>query len=138
MNLKSTFVAIAATTALTGAVLVPATVQAKPCFFSQQGGMIDSTSLIDPANPTTVQATTGDFKPVGIAGAILGSLFAGGMMLKRRFHRPVAPLKPTQAEGIPEPLSEDAFVVSEFAIEIPKAALQSARPSDEADLTSIR
>ncbi|WP_088893347.1 hypothetical protein [Leptolyngbya ohadii] len=142
MKLRSTFAAIAATTALTGAVLLTEAAHAKPCIFSQ-GGITENSAPESPVVDPTSQVNGSDFNKLGIMGAgfaVLGGLFAGGMMLKRKFDRKAEPLTeqeiPTadQTEQLPESL----YVPSSFAIEVPKEALRSSQAVEEAELTSVR
>lgn len=155
MKLKSTFAAIAATTVLMGAVL-PNAAQAKPCIFSQQGGITDSAPA-DPALNSPTEAGVDGLSRLGIVGAgfaLLGSLLAGGMVLKRRFDRQPEPLVeqeiPTEAQSNEElneqsiASAEPLFVPSSFGIEVPPEALRSIQESaasesvSESALTSVR
>lgn len=145
MKLKSTLAAIAATTVLMGAVL-PNAAQAKPCIFSQQGGITDSAPSDSSLDPTT-QAGMDGWSRLGMVGsgfALLGGLLAGGVVLKRRFDRQPEPLVeqeiPTEAQSS-EQFSESAeplFAPSRFGIEVPPEALRSIQKSEESDLTSVR
>lgn len=142
MKLKFAFAAIAATTALTGAVLLTATGQAQACIYGEQGGITNTTpSDVPPVDLTSTQADIGNLNQLGIVGAsfaVLGSLFAGGVILKRRFDRKSEPLieEETQTE-LPNQLPEPLFEPSEFSIAIPPEVLQSIN-SEESDLTSVR
>ncbi|MBD2092038.1 hypothetical protein H6F67_19505 [Microcoleus sp. FACHB-1515] len=144
MKLKSAFAAIAATTALTGAVLITTTAQAQPCIYGEQGGITNTTPSDAPSiDPITTQADVGNLNKLGIVGAsfaILGSLFAGGMLLKQRFDRKSEPLiEESQTEVLPSQLPEPLFEPSEFVIVIPPEVLQSIQASEVSDeLTSAR
>ncbi|WNZ27733.1 hypothetical protein HJG54_33370 [Leptolyngbya sp. NK1-12] len=145
MKLKSTIAAVVATSALVGAVLLPEMAQAKPCIFSQQGGITDSAPSSNPtADPTTTQADLNDLNKLGIVGAsfaVLGGLLAGGVFLKRRFDRKSEPLEADmQPEVLPTQLANPLAVPTEFAIEIPPEVIQSIRATEESnsELTSAR
>lgn len=145
MKLKSAFAAIAATTALTGAVLLTTTAQAQPCIYGEQGGITNTAPSDAPSiDPTSTQADVGNLNRLGIVGpsfAVLSSFFAGGVFLKRRFDRKSEPLiqEETQTEALPNQLPEPLFVPSEFSIVIPPEVLQSIKTSEESDeLTSVQ
>lgn len=153
MKFKSAFAAIAATTALTGAVFLAETVQAKPCIFSQPNQATDGAPPSAPTEPTTTQADLGKFNKLGIVGgslALFGGFLAGGVMLKRRLDRtaPLTEAAPAEAlsdqvlldQVLPDQVSEPLFAPSDFAIEIPPAVLESIRETEapKSELNSAR